>query len=409
MSFDSVVHDVLSTEPGDAAGAADGGPDSDSRELVTVARGLADTLLAPAAEATDQAPQVPRTHIEALAAAGLCGLLGPPAHGGHGAPPAVTRPVFEALAGACGVTFFVWVQHHAPVRLLASSSNVALRERWLPDLCRGSVFGGVAFAYLRRPGPPAVVARPVPGGWTIHGEAPYVTSWGLARLFAVAAVVEGAAEADADAAMFFVVDADEAGPAMRASPPLRLAAMGASATVRLAFDGIFVPEDDVVRTVDLAGWRARDRLATAQPHPAPLGLAVTATRALARRGDESGQSAVVRAAAALPAELDECRTRSYALSDLRSGDESHPHDLVEARAWSLDLALRSAMALVAATGGGSMALDHPAQRLLREAAFWSIQAQSAALRVETLSVVSTARRMAGVARSDGDPDLPSIA
>ncbi len=396
---DSGVHDVLSTGPAAPGGAT---VESEGRDLVGAARRLAASLLAPAAETTDQAPLVPRTHIDALADAGLCGLRGPPAHGGHGASPEVTRPVFEALAGACGVTFFVWVQHHAPVRLLASSSNVELRERWLPDLCRGSVFGGVAFAYLRRPGPPAVVARPVPGGWTVHGEAPYVTSWGLARLFAVAAVIEGVegmASPDkgdeggaGEAAMFFVVDADAAGPAMRASPPLRLVAMGASATVRLAFDGLFVPEADVVRTIDLAGWRARDRLATAQPHPAPLGLAVTATRALARRGAESGQAAVVDAAAVLSAELDECRTRSYALSDLRSGDESHPRDLVEARAWSLDLALRSAQALVAATGGRSMALDHPAQRLLREAAFWSIQAQSAALRVETLSVLSTVRR-----------------
>ena len=143
---------------------------------------VATTVLRPEAEVTDQAPIVPAGHLEALAAAGLLGLMGPVDAGGHAATPATSREVFEILAGACGVTFFVWVQHHAPVRLLARSDNVALRQRWLPELCRGDVLGGVAFAYLRRPGPPAVAARPVPGGYRVDGEAPWVTSWGLAGM-----------------------------------------------------------------------------------------------------------------------------------------------------------------------------------------------------------------------------------
>jgi alkylation response protein AidB-like acyl-CoA dehydrogenase len=58
---------------------------------------------------------------------------------------------------------------------------------------------------------------------------------------------------------------------------------------------------------------------------------------------------------------------------------------VALRAWSLDLALRSAYALVAAHGGRSMSLSHPAQRLLREASFYAIQAQTGELRRATLA------------------------
>ena len=58
--------------------------------------------------------------------------------------------------------------------------------------------------------------------------------------------------------------------------------------------------------------------------------------------------------------------------------------LLDARAWGLDLALRAASALVAATGGEAMALSHPGQRLVREAMFYSIQAQSAELRRASL-------------------------
>jgi alkylation response protein AidB-like acyl-CoA dehydrogenase len=348
-------------------------------DLVAAAREVAGSVLAPSAEATDRAPVVPPGHLGALAAAGLNGLSGPRAAGGREAPGAVVRQVYETLAGACGVTFFTWVQHHAPVRLLASSENVGLRERWLGDLCRGAVLGGVAFAYLRRPGPPAVRARRAGGGWVVEGEAPWVTSWGLAGLYAVAARVEG------DGPVLFCAVAPDASGSLRASPPLALAAMSASATVRLSFEGLRVPDDDVISTVDFDRWRERDRLATAQPHPAALGLTATAVALLARRAEESGQPAARRAAEALGAELGECRSRSYRLAADPAAGDAHLGRLVEARSWGLDLALRSAQALVAATGGGAMALSHPAQRLVREASFWAIQAQSAALREATLA------------------------
>ena len=355
-ALSSDVHDVLAPGGGEApsgplsgevgAGAGAG--------LLDAARRLADEVLAPAAEATDRAAVVPRSHLEALAGAGLMGLYRPPA-----APAEVVREVYEMLAGACGVTFFVWVQHHAPVRMLAASANEALQARYLDDLCTGRVLGGVAFAYLRRPGPPAVVATPAQGGYQIDGEAPWVTSWGLAGLYAVAARMD-------DQVVFFLLEGEP--PALQASPPLALAAMGASSTVRLAFDRLFVPEDDVLSVVPFEQWQADDRVATARPNPAAFGIAATCVRKL---GDTL-----------LAAELEECRRRSYALADAPAPDLDA---LVEARAHSLELAVRAATALVVATGGKAMSADHPAQRLLREAAFFTIQAQTPALRRATLA------------------------
>lgn len=340
QSLSSDVHDVL----------AAGGGAGPAGSLVAAARRVAEEVLAPAAEATDRSAVVPRSHLDALAEAGLMGLYRPPA-----APAPVVREVYEVLAGACGVTFFVWVQHHAPVRMLAASANAGLRDRYLDDLCAGRLLGGVAFAYLRRPGPPAVTATPVDGGYRVDGEAPWVTSWGLASVYAVAA-------RRGDDVVFFMLRDDADG--LRASPPLALAAMGASSTVRLTFDGLRVPEDDVLSVVPFERWQADDRLATAKPNPAAFGIAATCIRLLSDTP--------------LAAELEELRRRSYALA------ETDIEALVEARAQSLELAVRAATALVVATGGRAMSADHPAQRLLREAAFFTIQAQTPALRRATL-------------------------
>ena len=321
------------------------------------ARHLAEKVLAPAAAATDRADIVPLAHLEALADAGLCGLFCPP-----GVPLAASREIFEILAGACGVTFFVWVQHHAPVRMLAGSPNEVLRSRHLDDLCTGRVLGGVAFAYLRRAGPPAVVARRVRGGYRIDGEAPWVTSWGLAGLYSVAARID-------DQVVYLLVPGTPS-PEVRPSAALALAAMGASSTVRLTFDGLVVSDDDVLTVMPFEEWRARDQVATAQPNPAAFGIAARCVRLL---GDTP-----------LAEEVTDCRARSYALADVKITDDAHLAALVDARAESLELAMRCATALVVATGGRAIAAGDPAQRLLREAAFFTIQAQTPDLRRATL-------------------------
>ena len=91
----------------------------------------------------------------------------------------IARLVFSAVAGGCGATAFVWAQHHGAVRRLTGGDGPG-RDRWLPSLCDGSLLAGIGFAYLRRPGPPAVRAVPSGSGWRLEGAAPWITGWGLA-------------------------------------------------------------------------------------------------------------------------------------------------------------------------------------------------------------------------------------
>lgn len=322
---------------------------------MAAARAMAAVVLRPAAEATDQADDVPPSHLRALAEAGLYGVQCP----GHGVSAAAAREVFEVLAGACGATFFLWVQHHAPVRLLAASPNGELAGRWLPRLCSGEVYGGVAYAHLRRPGPPAVVASPRPGGgWSLTGEAPWATGWGSVGAMAVAARA-------GERVLFVMVEAGESAY-LRPSAPLRLLAMTATRTVSLTLRELEVGPEDVICDVAFEDWLAQDRVMTARPNPAVFGVAAAATGLLADR--DRG------AARALEQERLDCRGQAEA------ADPADIDRLVGLRAWSLDIAQRAAHALVVATGGRAMALDHPAQRLVREVTFYAIVAQTGPLR-----------------------------
>lgn len=350
--------------------------------LVDAARKVAASTLLPRAQDTDVAERVPQANLDALADAGLFGLAGPQHDGATSAPPAVVRAVFEALAGACGATFFVWAQHHTPVRLLAGTENVALRERWLSPLCSGRSLAGVMFAYLRWDAP-AVRATEVPGGYRVTGVAPWATSWGMAEVFAVAALLPG------DHVLWFMRDG-RADDAVRPSPPLQLVVMQSTSTVRVAFEDLFVPHDDVVLVEPLEAWRRGDRVTTAQPSAAALGVADTSCRHLGERAEATGSPTTREVAGALAAEVTSSRDLAYGLADepvpSTSGPalDEHLARLVDARAWNLEVAQRASQALVTAVGGGAMARSHPAQRLSREGSFYAVQAQTGAIRNASL-------------------------
>lgn len=354
-----------------------------ARDPVAAARSVATNALAPRAEDTDRADRVPAENLQALANAGLFGLAAPQPAGQPPVPPPVLRAVQEALAGACGATFFVWAQHHTPVQLLARTPNAVLRERWLGTLCAGRSLAGVMFAYLRWASP-AVRAREVPGGYVVTGVAPWATSWGMAATFAVAACLPG------EQVLWFLRDG-RADDVVRPSPPLELAVMQSTSTVRVAFEDLFVPDEDVLLVEALETWRRQDRITTSQPSPAALGVAETSCRLLAERSAERGDRTTKEVAAALGTELAMSRQRAYDLADAPMPDQAGPAldahlaRLVEARVSNLEIAQKASKALVTALGGGAMARAHPAQRLAREALFYVVQAQTDAIRRASLT------------------------
>jgi alkylation response protein AidB-like acyl-CoA dehydrogenase len=345
---------------------------------VAAARDLAERLLRPEAERVD-VEGVPRSHLDALAAAGLMDLTD--------VPPPTAREVAELLAAADASTWFVWTQHHSPVRT-ASRGSEQVRERWLPRLTSGEVLSGVAFTHLRRPGRPALAARRRGDGWVVDGEVAWLTSWALADVFLLGA------QADDDVVWALVALGDR--PEVSAAP-LALAAMSGTSTVRVRVDGLAVGADDVVLVEPLADWRAADAARSADVSAAVFGVTVEAVRRLRERDDPTASAL----ADAVQPKVDALRASAYALMD-DAGPGTRVEERLRLRAEAQLLACHATAGLVCAGAGRSMLLDAAAQRLARVALFLLVQGQTtpardATLRAMTQVLLSSSDASAGAA------------
>lgn len=315
--------------------------------IVGTAQRLADDVLFPLALETDAADTIPRERLDALADAGLYGLRGPSWAGGMEADLDTICAVTEALASGCLTTTFVWAQHVATAFVAGASGSPAMRA-WVEPLCRGDVRSGLALAGAL-PGPAPLRASRTRGGWRLTGTCPWVSGWGRTD------VLHTAALADDDSVVWSLVDARE-GPDLRVERDA-LVALNATATVTLTFRGHVVGDERVTVVSPPEG----------QSPPAPASLRIHAALAL---------GVVARCTSLLgPSPLDDELVASRAA--LAAGDaETMP----DARAGAAELALRSAAALMCASGSSSLRRDRHPQRLAREALFLSVFAARSPIR-----------------------------
>ena len=309
------------------------------QDVLAVARELADEALFPDAMRVDRLDVLPVAHLDALAAAGLYGAPAPADGGGLGLDLVQVANVVEELAGGCLAVTFVLIQHFRLVMTLAAAdAPAALRARWLASACQGRTRGGIALTGLI-PGPPQLRAEPAAGGWRLDGTAPWVTGWGLIDL------VQVVARGPDNTVLTLIMDA--AAQRGLTVTRQRLAAVDASVTVRLGFDGVVIPQERFVDQV------AFDPAVSVQP----AGLRLNGSLALgvARRCSR------LLGAGPLDDEVDACRERL----DAALGQDPAP--MAAARAAAAELALRAALAV--RDGGHAVAVDQHAQRLAREAVF----------------------------------------
>ena len=362
-------------------------------EILDAAQRIAETVLGPNAHASDVADGPNIANFMALAEAGLLGLTLPKEFGGLNASGDMQRKYTQILASYCGVTAFIQAQHHGPSRMIANGPNEALKQALLPDLASGKAMCAISFAHLRRPGPPTLAADPTPGGYRLNGTAPYVTGWGLMKQVVFGATLpEGRfvylwSPADRrDFPEIFKDAAPENGDwgAMVASLPLKLCAMNASATVELSCRSWLIPEAHLLSETDRETMRRNDRNGVLGATAMPLGCAEASLRVLDETASNRPIAAIRRTAACLRNEWNDLAAQIEE-RNRQAGQSGFFEEAIKLRSWSIELAVRAAHAAVTSSSGAANLLTHPAQRLLREAMFYTIQAQTQEVMDATLS------------------------
>jgi alkylation response protein AidB-like acyl-CoA dehydrogenase len=344
--------------------------------LLDCARRIASDVFAPRANQTDQAASPPVENIRLLADAGLLGLMAPVRFGGHGVSGAVLREYTTILAAACGVTTFLQGQHQSACLLIAGGENEALKERLLPEMAAGKRLGAVAFSHLRRSGPPVMRAERDGDSWMFNGIAPWVTGWGVMQEVVLAGTLP-------DERLLYVVVPLEKSDTMQPSPPMRLCAMNASATVSLACHNLRVGPERYLKTITREQMARNDLGAILGVTPQPIGVATAAIRLLRSLAQQHHSSNLSGTAEALERELTSVREAVHAWID-RTTAEGYKENALRIRAWCIELGVRAAHAAVAAAGGSANNREHTAQRLFREAMFYTVIAQTRDVQAATL-------------------------
>ncbi len=320
---------------------------------------MADDVLFPGALVTDASTILPQSNLDALASLGLYGAAMPADVEGLGLPPAQLLEVIEILSGGCLTTAFVWLQHLGASNVVARAVHL-VADGTAAAVAAGEVRLGVAFAHLRRPGPPVLSATQTTGGWLLNGSAPWVTGWERIHRVHTASLRHD----ESQTIVWALIDA-AVGPTLRIDR-LDLAAVNASSTVTVHFDDHFVPDHRVTVIEPLREWLLRDAAGLRTNGSLAIGLAQRCLTLLGDHGDT------------LAAEL---AHRRASLDAATSETE-----MAAARAETSAFALRCGAAALAHGGGRSIVGDHQAQRLAREALFLLVQGQTAAIKSAQLEV-----------------------
>lgn len=308
-------------------------------------------LLTRDAAIVDRSTSIPESHLSAFAGAGLYGALAPQGVGGLDLNLTEMCELVERLAAACLTTTFVWLQHFRLLRTLLDPATPEHLRSMLPLVISGEIKGGVSLGGLL-PGPARLTAEEGAGGWSLNGESPWVSGWGI-----IDKLVVTAREGD-DRVASFLVDAQPCeGLSVTA---LHLSAMNASSTVAMRFSDLKIPHD---------------RYLGSQPYAPglepPEGLRVNGSLALgvARRCCDAIGNSVLD---------DELLTARQEM------DRAGSQEIHGARARASALAVRCAHTLAVFEGSRSALSGDIAERSTREASLLLVFASRPAIKAALL-------------------------
>jgi alkylation response protein AidB-like acyl-CoA dehydrogenase len=221
----------------------------DQTQIRDLARDFAERELRPHAEEWDRESGFPRSIIEQLGELGFMGMLLPEEWDGLDLDTTSYLLALEQIAwGDASVAVAMSVHNSLPTQMILAQGSAAQKERWLSPMARGDMLGAFALSEADAGSDAAAMtaqARRVDGGWVLSGTKAWITNGGFGDVvIAMCRTDEPGDRKGAKGIGAFIIPTDADGYVVGKKEDK----MGqrASETVGIAFEELFVPDDQLL-------------------------------------------------------------------------------------------------------------------------------------------------------------------
>lgn len=351
----------------------------DERALVDLCSAVARREIAPNAKAAWDHERCPTDVMRAMGTAGLMGLLVPEEWGGAGVSTVAFVAAMEQIGAADQSIASAWQAHTTigSIPLLLYGTD-AQRERWLRPLAEGRALGSFA---LTEPGAGSdarsitTTAIRVPDGWCLNGSKTFISNAGTDMSYGTVVLARIVREDGSRGFANFIVERGTTGYTI--GPKLRGIGWRGLDTRPLYFDDVFVPDDQVLGSLDAGLGQFLHTLEVGRISIAALSNSLTSA-VLAMAIDyanervqfgspiASFQSTQLKLAS-IATELEASRWLTYRAASLRDAGMPFRKEAAMAKLKASRLAVHAASEAVQVFGGSGYMLENPIARFYCDA------------------------------------------
>ncbi len=220
-------------------------PTDEARDVVELARQIADKTLAPIVDHHEKQETYPEGVFATLGEAGLLSLPYPERWGGGGQPYEVYLQVLEELAARWAAVAVAVSVHSLSCHPLMSFGTDEQRQRWLPDMLGGATIGAYSLSEPQAGSDAAALscrATADGDGYRITGAKAWITHGGIADFYNLFARTADGSQGIS----CFLVPRDTAG--LTFGRPEEKMGLHAVPTTAAHYDDAFVPADRRIGT-----------------------------------------------------------------------------------------------------------------------------------------------------------------
>jgi alkylation response protein AidB-like acyl-CoA dehydrogenase len=221
----------------------------EQEQIRDLAREFAENEVRPHSAEWDEAHAFPREVVDKMGELGFLGMMLPEEWDGLGLDASTYLIALEEIArGDASVAVAMGVHNSLPTQMILAHGSPEQKERWLKPMARGEMLGAFSLSEPDSGSDAASLtaqARRADGGWVLNGAKAWVTNGGVGDVVVCMARTDTPDDRrGAKGIGAFIVPTDT--PGYKVGRREEKMGQRASETVGIAFEEMFVPDDQLL-------------------------------------------------------------------------------------------------------------------------------------------------------------------